>query len=97
MIHLQEENIPQEFLLAQNYPNPFNPTTTIKYQIPELSFVTPKIYNVLGREIATLVNQEKPVGEYEVEFNATSLPSGIYFYRLKAGEFVETKKMLLIK
>ena len=88
---------PQEFDIDQNYPNPFNPTTTIKYQIPELSFVTLKVYDVLGNEIATLVNEEKPVGSYEVEFNATGLPSGIYFYRLQAGSFVETKKMVLMK
>jgi len=83
--------------LVQNYPNPFNPTTTIKYQIPELSLVTIKVYDVLGNEIATLVNQEKPIGSYEVKFNAIGIPSGIYFYRIQAGSFVETKKMLLLK
>ena len=72
---------PTEYVLFQNYPNPFNPTTTIKYQIPELSFVTLKVYDVLGNEIATLVNEEKPVGNYEVEFNASELSSGIYFYQ----------------
>ena len=77
--------------------NPFNPTTTIKYQIPELSFVTLKVYDVLGNEIATLVYEEKPVGSYEVDFNAIGLPSGIYFYKLQAGSFVETKKMVLMK
>ncbi len=86
-----------KFQLSQNHPNPFNPTTTIKYQIPELSFVTLKVYDVLGNEIATLVNEEKPIGSYEVEFNATSLPSGIYFYKLQAGDFVEIKKMVLMK
>jgi predicted GH43/DUF377 family glycosyl hydrolase len=90
-------NLPNQFELSQNYPNPFNPTTTINYQIPELSFVTLKVYGVLGNEIATLANEEKPIGSYEVEFNATALPSGIYFYRLQAGSFVETKKMVLIK
>jgi hypothetical protein len=89
--------IPAEFTLLQNYPNPFNPTTKINYQIPELSFVTLKIYDILGSEIATLVNEEKPIGSYEFEFDATALPSGIYFYRLQAGSFVETKKMILIK
>ena len=88
---------PQEFGIDQNYPNPFNPTTTIKYQIPELSFVTLKVYDVLGNEIATIVNEEKPIGIYEVEFDATGLPSGIYFYKLRAGTFVETKKMVLMK
>jgi len=83
--------------LIQNYPNPFNPATTIKYSIPELSFVILKVYDVLGNEIAILVNEEKPIGNYEVEFDATTLPSGIYFYRLQAGSFVETKKMVLMK
>jgi hypothetical protein len=85
------------FDLEQNYPNPFNPTTKIKYQIPELSFVTFKIYDVLGNEIVTLVNEEKPAGTYEVEFDGTKLPSGIYFYRMQALNFVETKKMILLK
>jgi len=93
------ENLSQifDFKLEQNYPNPFNPATTIKYQIPELSFVTLKIYDVLGSEIITLVNEEKSAGNYEVEFNASSLPSGVYFYILQAGSFVETKKMVLMK
>jgi len=85
------------FELSQNYPNPFNPVTIIKYQIPELNFVTLKIYDVLGSEVTTLVNEEKPVGSYELEFNATDLPSGVYLYKLQAGSFVETKKMILIK
>ena len=85
------------FDLSQNYPNPFNPTTTIKYQIPELSFVTLKIYDVLGSEVATLINEEKPVGSYDVEWVAAGLPSGIYFYRIQTGNFIETKKMLLLK
>jgi len=93
----EELNNPKEFYLTQNYPNPFNPLTKVNYQIPELSFATLRVYNVLGNEIATLVNEEKPIGSYEVEFNATGLPSGIYFYRLKAGSFFETKKMVLMK
>ena len=88
---------PNAFSLFQNYPNPFNPMTKIKYQIPELSFVTLKVYDVLGNEVITLVSEEKPIGNYEVEFDATVLPSGIYFYRLQAGSFVETKKMVLMK
>jgi hypothetical protein len=92
-----ETNLPVEYALKQNYPNPFNPVTTIKYQIPAMSFVTLKVYDVLGSEIITLVNEEKPVGSYEVTFNAVELPSGIYFYRLQAGDFVETKKMVLMK
>jgi hypothetical protein len=88
---------PQEFVIDQNYPNPFNPATNIKYQIPELSFVTIKVYDVLGNEMTTLVSSEKLVGSYEVTFDGTGLPSGIYFYRLQAGSFVETKKMVLMK
>jgi hypothetical protein len=95
-----EENLsvlPTEYALSQNYPNPFNPSTTIQYYIPELSFVTLKVYDVLGSEIITLLSEEKPVGSYEVELNAKGLPSGIYFYRLQAGEFTQFKKMILIK
>ncbi|NNG27336.1 MAG: T9SS type A sorting domain-containing protein, partial [Ignavibacteriaceae bacterium] len=90
-------NIPESFLLKQNYPNPFNPITKIKYQIPELSFVTLKVYDVLGSEVATLVNEEKPVGNYEIKFNGIGLTSGIYFYQLRAVSFVETKKMVFMK
>jgi len=90
-------NGPIEFSLFQNYPNPFNPSTTINYSIPELSYVTLKIYDVLGNEITTLVHQEKPVGSYKVEFNGTELPSGIYFYKLSTNGFTETKKMLFMK
>jgi len=93
----EDKTIPTEFALSQNYPNPFNPSTTIIYKIPELSFVTIKIYDVLGREVAILINDEKPIGSYEVEFDATAIPSGIYLYRLQAGSFVETKKMVLMK
>lgn len=86
-----------DFELTQNYPNPFNPSTKIKYQIPELSFVTIKVYDVLGKEVTTLINEEKPAGSYEVEFDASRLPSGVYFYRLQAGSFIETKKMILLR
>jgi len=89
--------VPEEYTLFQNYPNPFNPMTRINYTIPELSFVELKLYDVLGNEIATLVNEEKPVGNYEVEFNATRLPSGIYFYKLQTPNFTQTKKMILLK
>jgi hypothetical protein len=85
------------FTLYQNYPNPFNPTTTIKYQIPESRFVTLKIYNLLGEELLTLLSEEIPIGSYEVKFDGTSLPSGAYFYRLQAGDFLETKMMVLMK
>ncbi len=96
-INKSEDNLPINFALHLNYPNPFNPITTINYQIPELSFVTLKIYDVLGSEVTTLLNEEKEVGGYEVEFDGRGLPSGIYFYRLQAGSFIETKKMLLLK
>jgi hypothetical protein len=89
--------IPQTFALFQNFPNPFNPTTKIKYQIPELSFVTLKVFDVLGNEISILVNEEKNAGSYKIVFDATNLPSGIYFYRLQVGSYVETKKMVLMK
>jgi len=92
-----EVNGPLTFALGQNYPNPFNPTTIINFQIPELSFVTIKIYDVLGNEITTLINEEKTAGNYEVSFGVTNIPSGIYFYQLQAGSFVETKKMVLMK
>ncbi len=88
---------PYEYNLSQNYPNPFNPITTIEYQIPELSFVKIKVYDVLGSEVSTLVNEEKPSGSYEVKFDAAGLSSGIYFYRIQAGNFVQTRKMILLK
>jgi len=87
----------QEFSFEQNYPNPFNPSTKISWQSPVGSHQTLKIFDILGNEIATLVNEYKPAGKYEVEFNAANLPSGVYFYQLKAGSFVETKKMVLLK
>ena len=89
--------IPKEFNLAQNYPNPFNPVTTIRYSIPKLTFITIKVYDILGNEVAVLVNEEKPIGNYEVKFSAEELSSGVYFYQFQAGSFVETKKMLFLK
>lgn len=89
--------IPTSHLLSQNFPNPFNPTTTIKFSIPEASVVTLKIYNILGEEVKTLVNEYKEIGNHTAQFDASSLSSGIYFYRLQAGSFIETKKMILIK
>jgi photosystem II stability/assembly factor-like uncharacterized protein len=88
---------PNEFFISQNYPNPFNPSTTIRYKIPFAGFVSLKIYDVLGNEILILVNEEKPAGSYEVKFNASDLPSGIYLYKLQAGSFFEMKKMTLLK
>jgi hypothetical protein len=90
-------NIINDFELYQNYPNPFNPGTKIKYSVPGEGFVSLKVYDVLGNEIATLINEEKPAGNYEVEFDANGLPSGIYFYQLKSNKYIETKKMNLLK
>jgi len=96
-----EENlssiVPDAYSLSQNYPNPFNPTTTINYGLKERSFVELKIYDILGREVALLINEEQDAGYYELNFNAASLASGIYLYQLNAGNFVETKKMVLMK
>ena len=100
-------SLPNRFRLLQNYPNPFNPTTTIGFQIPELSYVSLKVYDLLGKEIVTIVDEEKPVGSYEVELNTSSLSgyvsakgryaSSVYFYKLQSGSFVAVKKMMLIK
>lgn len=89
--------IPINFQLLQNYPNPFNPTTTISYSIPEEKFITLKIYDVLGREVSVLVNEKKPAGNYKVEFNANNLSSGVYFYRLTAEGYTDTKKFVLLR
>jgi len=90
-------NKPSSFELKQNYPNPFNPATTISYQLSVFSHVTLKIYDILGNKITTLVNQEKPAGTYEVTWNAAGQPSGVYFYQLRAGNFTDTKKLILLK
>ena len=90
-------NMPIQYSLSQNYPNPFNPSTIIKYSVPKQQLVTLKIYNMLGQEVATLVNNQQNAGNYEVTFNADRLASGIYFYTLNAGSFVSTKKMILLK
>ncbi len=104
-IEVEVDFTPKEFVLYQNYPNPFNPTTTIKFTIPSViasgakqsQFVTLKVYDILGNEVATLVNEEKQPGVYEVEFNSTGLSSGIYFYQLKGGSFTDTKKLMLLR
>ncbi|MBN8705634.1 MAG: T9SS type A sorting domain-containing protein [Bacteroidetes bacterium] len=88
---------PVSFSLSQNYPNPFNPATVINYQLPVNSMTKLKIYDVIGREVATLVNERKPAGRYQVTFNAGYLSSGVYFYRIEAGSFVQTKKLILVK
>jgi hypothetical protein len=88
---------PEEYNLYQNYPNPFNPTTIIRYSIINPDLVKIKIYDILGREVSTLVNEFKQVGNYDVQFDASGLASGIYLYRIESGSFVETKKMILLK
>jgi len=90
-------NIVKDYILYQNFPNPFNPSTRIRYQIPELSFVTLKVYDVLGNAIATIVNEEKSAGSYDIDFNGDGLTSGIYFYQLRVGNFTQTRKMMLLK
>jgi hypothetical protein len=89
--------IPDKYELAQNYPNPFNPSTKISFSLPKQGFVTLKIYDVVGKEVAKIVNEVKNAGSYTVEFNASTLASGVYFYRIEAADFVETKRMMLIK
>lgn len=88
---------PNEFRLAQNYPNPFNPSTSIQYRVSSISQVILKVYDILGNEVATLVDEYKPAGSYEIDFNASKLTSGVYFYKLQAGGFVVTKKMILLR
>ena len=100
-----KQHLPTEFALEQNYPNPFNPSTTFRYSIPTQSKVVIKVYDILGNEIATLMDEEKSVGTYELTWNAANLPSGVYFYQLRAVDpstssgqgFINTKKMLLLK
>jgi len=97
IVSVEDELKPLTYNLEQNYPNPFNPVTFIKYSIPEVSKVSLTLFNLLGEEVADLVNEEKVAGYYTIEFNAATLPSGVYFYQLRAGNYVDTKKMLLLK
>jgi hypothetical protein len=91
------DDLPLEFSLLQNYPNPFNPNSDIRYQIAEFRMVRLAVYDLLGREVAVLVNEKKAPGTYQVRFDATGLPSGVYFYRMQAGSYTETKRMLLVR
>ena len=91
------ENNPETFFLFQNYPNPFNPVTSIEYSVNSRQFITIKVYDALGNEISTLVDEEKAEGKYKVDWNASGLASGIYYYQFKSDSFVETKKMILLK
>ncbi|HCY76051.1 MAG TPA: hypothetical protein DHV28_09030 [Ignavibacteriales bacterium] len=103
IIHVQSptfvsnEILPNLFSLSQNYPNPFNPSTKIRYAISQTAFTSLKVYSILGEEVATLINEEKTSGIYEINFDATNLTSGTYIYRLQAGDYVETRKMILLK
>jgi len=96
-IEFMSNQLPEAFCLRQNYPNPFNPTTAICYQLPAISQVDLSIYNTLGQKVATLVSENQPAGYYTVHWDASGLASGVYFYRLEAGEFVQTKKMILVR
>ncbi len=96
-VAFQDMGIPEEYKLNQNYPNPFNPATRITYSIPENAKVTLKVFNLLGQEVAQLVNENQVRGNYVALFEANRLATGVYFYRLEAGKFTDTKKMLLLK
>ena len=89
--------VPLSYALGQNYPNPFNPTTQIEYSLPKQSFVTLKVFNLLGQEVATLVNDVKTAGVHDITFNGENLPSGIYYYRINAGDYTDVRKMILVK
>jgi len=93
----EKGSIPATYSLSQNYPNPFNPTTSISFTLPSKSFVSLKVFDLLGRGVATLVNEQKSAGTYTQKWNAANVSSGIYFYRLQAGSFTETKKLVLLK
>jgi hypothetical protein len=88
---------PETFSLTQNFPNPFNPSTRINYQLPTINHVTLKVFDILGREVATLVNEVNRPGVYSVQWNASGVASGVYFYRIEAGSFVETRKLVLLR
>ncbi|HET6273079.1 MAG TPA: T9SS type A sorting domain-containing protein [Bacteroidota bacterium] len=92
-----DHELPTAFSLKQNYPNPFNPSTSIQFSVPRTEFVTLKIYNILGKDVATLVSKNLSAGTYETEWNAQGFPSGVYFYRLQAGAFIQIKKLILIR
>jgi hypothetical protein len=94
---IESEPLPSKIALYQNYPNPFNPSTTIRFALPAASPVTVKVYDLLGQEVATLVNEVRPAGEHSVTFDASALSSGIYFYQLRVNNFVESKKLMLVK
>ena len=90
-------DVPKTFALQQNYPNPFNPSTTIIFELPKTAHVNLKVFDILGREVVLLVNERKAPGKYEVKFDGSNLASGVYFYRIQAGDFVQTRKLVLLK
>ena len=96
-ITVVSNEIPSSYSVSQNYPNPFNPTTKINFALPKSGLVSMKVYDILGKEVATLVNEVKNAGNYTVDFNASSLTSGVYFYKVSVNGFSEVKKMLLLK
>ncbi|MEB2295533.1 MAG: T9SS type A sorting domain-containing protein, partial [Ignavibacteria bacterium] len=96
-INFNGTELPESYSLEQNYPNPFNPNTVISYQLPVNGFVTLKVYDILGSEVTTLVNEEKTAGRYEINYNASSLASGVYLYKLQVNDFINVKKMILLK
>ena len=96
-IRIDKNSIPIKFALMQNYPNPFNPTTTISFELPKQAKVVLSVYNILGEKVVELVNKEMPVGQYKISFDASKFSSGVYFYRISAGEFTSVKKMMLLK
>lgn len=95
--NIKDQNVVDSYNLSQNYPNPFNPSTIISYQIPKAGLVNLKVYDILGREVVELVNKVQSSGNYQVEFNASNLPNGVYIYRLQTGSFTSTKKLILLK
>jgi hypothetical protein len=96
-VEMLSTDLPTRFSLNQNYPNPFNPATRISFSLPSKSFTSLKVFDALGREVAVLLSDELPAGTYSEQWNAAGLPSGVYFYRLQTGSFVETKKLVLLR
>jgi hypothetical protein len=97
IVEVEVNTLPMNFALEQNYPNPFNPSTSIEYSVPNSEYVSLKVYDILGNEVATLVNEQKSAGNYEVKFNASSLTTGMYIYKIQAGSFIKVRKMMLVK
>jgi hypothetical protein len=90
-------SVANKYILNQNYPNPFNPLTTIEFSIPKVEFISMKVYDILGKEVSVLVNEERSIGNYKIVFDGIDLPSGVYYYNLRAGAFSSTRKFVLLK